>query len=60
MGDLIKSNIQIIKNTIKEKSLGVLESKINEYSMNLLSFDYTKSRYKLLSRCKSFSFNGYS
>ena len=38
MEDLIKSNIKIIKDTIKEKSLDVLESKIYEYSMNLLSY----------------------
>ena len=41
---LIKSNIKIIKDTIKEKSLGVLESKINEYSMNLLSYLITQNQ----------------
>lgn len=44
MEDLIKSNIKIIKNTIKEKSLCVLESKINEYSVNLLSYLITQNQ----------------
>ena len=44
MEDLIKSNIKIIKDTIKEKSLDVLESKINEYSMNLLSYLITQNQ----------------
>ena len=44
MKDLIKSNIKIIKDTIKEKSLDVLESKIYEYSMNLLSYLITQNQ----------------
>ena len=41
MEDLIKSNIKIIKDTIKEKSLGALKSKI---SMNLLSYLITQNQ----------------